>query len=291
MVQRYAESSPFEEWRALLVACEDYANLTGWRFVLSDFMAFQERQGTEALNAAREAAMPTALDYADRVRSCATACSDGAAKPHLITEFEACQRIVATEAIYNSMLATVRAVGLGGVDVDAGGGGSGTEMVPQLGGPDDVPDDEADAFAYHDMSQPIEVIARRLVAHERRLRATPEVHAEKQRRALHASFIVEFGLEHGLTDRGGDATAEGSLTEFLERLGEWDGGKDNETVRALVLGAIPRGPAEKSLRSAAATWFDEHKGATLVGGALLGGLVGIVAASAVLASAARPAKR
>ncbi len=70
--------------------------------------------------------------------------------------------------------------------------------------------------------------------------------------------VVEFGLEHGLPERG-DATAERSLHEFLERLGEWEGGKDNATVRALVLGAIPKGPAERSLRKGVLAWFDEHR--------------------------------
>ena len=41
---------------------------------------------------------------------------------------------------------------------------------------------------------------------------------------------VEFGLEHGLPERG-DATAERTLHEFLQRLGEWEGGKDNATVQ------------------------------------------------------------
>lgn len=55
------------------------------------------------------------------------------------------------------------------------------------------------------------------------------------------------------------ATAETTLREFLERLGEWDQAADNETVQALVLGAIPRGPAQHSLTSAAAEWFSTHK--------------------------------
>lgn len=152
--------------------------------------------------------MPIALEYADRVRACAAACANGAAKPRLVSEFEACQRLVANEAVYNSMLATVKAVGLGSVGDTAGVGGPGTEMLPQTAAESEresLPSSDeagADDCAYHDMSQPVEVIARRLLAHERRLQTTPVLHAEKQRRALQASFIVEFGLEHGLPDKG-----------------------------------------------------------------------------------------
>lgn len=293
MVQHVDYDCAFEEWRPLLAACDSYASLTGWRFVLADFMHLQGRESSD-LRAARELAMPLALDFADRVRACAAAVADGAAKPRLITEFEACQRIVATEAVYNSMVATVRAVGLSSSAAEgaSGGGGPGAEMLPLLGGCASLSisaaaseaEEDADSFAYQDMSQPIEVIARRLLAHEARLQAMPAVRDEKQRRALHASFFVEFGLEHGLADKG-DATAEHSLREFLERLGEWDGGKDNDTVRALVLGAIPQGPAERSLRSAALSWFETHKGATLVGGAIVGGVLGLLAASTVVALA------
>jgi len=283
--------TPFAEWGPLLATCERYACLTGWRFVLSDFMHLQRRESAE-LAAARESALPMALEYADRVRACADACATGAAKPRLVTEFEACQRLVATEAVYNSMLATCTAVGLREAGASRGIGGPGTEMQPQLGGGADAnaADDDDDAYAYHDMSQPIEVIARRLLAYDARLRASPELRDEQQNRVRQASFIVEFGLEHGLPEKG-DATAEGTLKEFLERLGEWDGGKDNDMVRALVLGAIPNGPAERSLRSAVFDWFDNHKRATLIGGAVVGGLIGLAAAAGTVVIASRRSAR
>ena len=65
--------SAYVEWRELLTACEDYARLTGWRFVGDDFMRLDQRHENDDLRAAREAAMPTALEYADRVRACADA--------------------------------------------------------------------------------------------------------------------------------------------------------------------------------------------------------------------------
>ena len=267
MVQHVDYECAFEEWRPLLAACDAYASLTGWRFVLSDFMRLQGRDSDE-LRAARESAMPMALEFADRVRGCAGSYAGGATKPRLVTEFEACQRLVSTEAVYNSMLATVTAVGLvesiGGAG--AGGDGSGTEMRAQpglrsrvgtSGGPASFDDADDDAFAYQDMTQPIEIIARRLCAFEARLRASADLHAEKQRRTLQASFIVEFGLEHGLPEKS-DATAERTLREFLERLGEWQGGQDNDAVKQLVLGAIPKGPGERARPS--------HRPASPLGG-------------------------
>jgi len=175
------------------------------------------------------------------------------------------------------MLATVTAVGL--VESIGGAGGSGTEMHSRS-----LDEADDDAFAYHDMSQPIEIIARRLCAFEARLRASADLHAEKQRRTLQASFIVEFGLEHGLPEKN-DATAERTLREFLERLGEWQGGQDNDTVRQLVLGSIPKGPGERALKTTVFDWFESHKGATLVGGAIVGGVIGVLIASTALAIA------
>ena len=276
MVQHVEYQCAFEEWRPLLAACDAYASMTGWRFVLSDFMQLQGRDSDE-LRAARESAMPMALEFADRVRGCVGSYADGATKPRLVTEFEACQRLVSTEAVYNSMLATVTAVGL--VESIGGAGGSGTEMHSRS-----LDEADDDAFAYHDMSQPIEIIARRLCAFEARLRASADLHAEKQRRTLQASFIVEFGLEHGLPEKN-DATAERTLREFLERLGEWQGGQDNDTVRQLVLGSIPKGPGERALKTTVFDWFESHKGATLVGGAIVGGVIGVLIASTALAIA------
>ena len=77
------------------------------------------------------------------------------------------------------------------------------------------------------------------------------------------------------------------LTEFLERLGEWEGGRDNAAVRALVLDSIPRGRATGGVRAAALDWFEAHPGSGLVAGVVLGGLAGLAIASATLAIASR----
>jgi len=265
----------FAEWSPLLSACEKYATLCGWRFVLAEFMKLDNKHDSDELREAREKAMPMALAFADRVRAVSAACGDGATAPRLLSEFQACQRLVASEAVYNSMVATIAAVGLGDDDQRAHGDGKACED-----------EDDEEHYAYQDMSRPIEVVARRLRAHHARLQASGSMHEHRQRRLLHASFVVEFGLEHGLPEIR-DATSEETLREFLRRLSEWEGASGDDVVKALVLDSIPPGPAQRSLRTAAGEWFEQNRGAALVGGAIVGGLVGVVVAGAAIALSAR----
>lgn len=288
--------SVWSEWAALVGACEAYATLCGWRFVKADFMNLQKNRGEhrDAMRAAQERAMPMALEYGDRIRACLDACNDGAEPPRLLTEFQACQRLVASEAVYNSMVATVTAVGLG----SPGGDPVRTAVPPTeehetaRWRPSAVTDDalamdDPDAYSYQDMSQPIEVIARRLRRYHERLTGSAESWSERQRRLLHASFIVEFGLEHGLPEVR-DLTSENTLKEFLQRLGEWEGGQSSDVVRSLVLDSIPEGPAKrlrKTIDDHWSDWFEQNRTAAIVGGAVLGGILGMVVAGATLAVA------
>ena len=221
----------WREWAALIEACSEYAALSGWRFVGHDFLNL-DSPASSAVRAAKTRALPTALEYADRVRSCAAAAIVAAAAgeppPELVSEFQACQRLVASEAVYNSMVATLAAVGLSprrGQDEEAkeGDGAASPAAASDAGakggaGAAAVPDEEA--MAYHDMTQPIEVaprphtqctartvhppsahcrvrascapqvVARRLSAHVSLMEATPVLRDERQRRLLQASFIV-----------------------------------------------------------------------------------------------------
>jgi len=263
----------YVEWRPLLAACEVYAQLSGWRFVRADFMRLESKGESEELRTAREQAMPMALEFADRVASCKQALAEGAEPPRLLTEFQVCQRLVATEAVFNSMVATIAAVGLEE--------GAGASMRTALDGNNN---EDPDRYAFQDMTQPVEVIARRLLAYRELVEGEPSAREERRRRLLQASFVVEFGLEHGLPDFR-DRTSEGMLTDFLTRLGEWEGGRNSATVRALVLDSLPPGPAGKGLREAALDWFENHKTAAIFGGAIVGGLIGVLAASAAVAVA------
>ena len=61
----------YPEWSELLEACEEYAILCGWRFVLADFMNLGHPADSAQLRAAKERALPVALSYGDRARACA----------------------------------------------------------------------------------------------------------------------------------------------------------------------------------------------------------------------------
>merc|ERR1719473_2178799 len=121
------------------------------------------------------------------------------------------------------MVATIAAVGLGS-QLAAEAASTATDASTSSTDKDDDEDDP-ERFAFHDMTQPVEVIAKRLLAYNAHLEASPEQREERQARLLHASFVVEFGLEHGLPEYR-DETSEALLKDFLQRLGEWEGGRD-----------------------------------------------------------------
>lgn len=306
------EDTPFPSWAPLLSECEDYAALMGWRFVLADFMRVGDSGGEPGVHAARAAALPTALDYGDRVRNLAAADPDAQAQSTLFAELRICQRLVDAEAVLNSMTATCRALGL------FNEGKSGVDGALD------------DSIAFQDTSQPLPVIARRLQNYERHLQAEETVRVQRRDRLLHASFIVDFAAEHGLHgDR--DPTCEGArppvrphmrapplsshppppcappdqrtaamLNDFLDRVKEW-GGDDpssRDLVRSLVVDALEagsrgargagRGRGPGHLVKSALDWFEANKTTAVVGGAVLAGAVGLfVAGAAILAAGAR----
>ena len=258
-------TSFFPEWAELLSECEEWAVSQGWRFSLGTLM--QVVPPDSPLYAAQARALPVALEYGDRVRA-----TMFIADSRLVCEFKRCQELVAQEALHNSMVATCRALGLWNAAADDGA--------------------DTDDCAWQDCSQPLETIVRRLQNHAKHLEAAGL--AERlHRRAREASFVTEFGLEHGLPDVE-DPTSVALLREFLERVKEWGGdGRNDDMVRALVMDelATTRGDGErnlavpKSMREAAADWFDNNQRTALIGGALLGGILGLVAAGAAVAAA------
>ena len=269
-----------------------------------------------------------ALEYGDRIRG-----MQCFADEPLLSEFRRCQELVAQEAVHNSMVATCRALGLW-----------------QEGAPVD------EDCAWQDCSQPLEVVARRLQNHAAQVDAAG-LTEKLSRRTRQASFVVEFGLEHGLPPLK-DATSEATLTDFLERIKEWDGGHDNEMsapplpgrslpglpawprpsvhslappaagaialtlalalphrtlgplpsapgptarlvrclappastgrVRALVMENLssPSAAVPPSLRDAASDWFQHNQKAAIIGGAIFGGVLGLLAAGAAVAASA-----
>eukprot|EP00310_Coccolithus_braarudii_P019998 CAMPEP_0183343268 /NCGR_PEP_ID=MMETSP0164_2-20130417/9216_1 /TAXON_ID=221442 /ORGANISM="Coccolithus pelagicus ssp braarudi, Strain PLY182g" /LENGTH=446 /DNA_ID=CAMNT_0025514047 /DNA_START=14 /DNA_END=1354 /DNA_ORIENTATION=- len=283
-----------KEWAALLGACEPYAKMRGWRFDLQDLLDMDAESGQEA----RAKALPMALAYADRL---AASPDSEAAMRH---EFRLCQKLVASDAVYNTAVTTCRALGLWAEDrvpaamEEAEGGSARTDEMTPL----DEQANEASLLPHLpqallfalDFSEPLPKIARMLQAIESRLR---ESGADRSRSELlyRASFVVEFGLAHGLP-AWHDEPSGAKLRQFLERLKEWKGhdAESRALVQALVLDTLDARP---SLRESAIGWFDSHaewiganKLAVAAGGALFG-VVGLVAAGAAIAAAGGRAMR
>jgi len=249
-------SSFFPQWDELLAACEEWAISQGWRFSSSAMLQVHPESPNYA---AQARALPVALEFGDRIRG-----MQCFADEPLLSEFRRCQELVAQEAVHNSMVAPCRALGLW---------------------QEDAPVDED--CAWQDCSQPLEVVARRLQNHAAQVEAAG-LTEKLSRRTRQASFVVEFGLEHGLPPLR-DATSEATLCDFLERIKEWDGGHDNEIVRALVmenLSSTSGSAVPPSLREAAADWFQHNQKAAIIGGAIFGGVIGLIAAGAAVAASA-----
>jgi len=301
------EDTPYPHWAELVDACEDYAALSGWRFVRSDFMRLDDdppsanaatgkREKEE--KAARARAMPVALDFGDRVRALASAPPRARDSDPLYGEFALCQKLVASEAIYNSMLATCKALGVLPPPEGSLGQGEGSPAASSTRARPSALSPRASApvgpeMSYQDTSQPLPVIAQRLANYHAMVASRPAVAAHRRDRLLHASFIVDFGLEHGLPEHR-DATCEGMLREFLERVKEW-GGSDpssQDLVRSLVLDGLGPGQARSpALREAALDWFEHNKSTAIVGGFVVAGALGVLVAGATILAAGARGKR
>ena len=212
----------------------------------------------------------------------AAECDLGEWAQRLLEEFRLCERLVAQEAVFNSMLSTCRALGLCKPNAAISTAAAGS-MVGSLAG--------VDGCAWQDMSVSLEHVARRLDNFVLMLEREPRIKAQRSDRLLQANFVVEFGLAHGLRENG-DKTAEAMLRDFLERVKEWGGidASSTELVKALVLDAIPeRGLASQQLRDATLRWFDENQNTALALGLVLGGLSGLLLAG--VAAAVRSSTR
>jgi len=178
-------TTDFLAWAPLLESCEEYARLSGWRFNLADFLDIDSGRGsaetTDFFYASKLNAMPMVLDWGERVQAAR------GKRSALIEEFEYCQHLNTSEAVLNSMHAMCRALGFD----------------------DDVLHAHNDnSCAYQDVTQPLPVIAKRLLNHRKALDAATD--ERSRHRSLQASFIVEFGLAHGLPEQL-SCTAEGEI--------------------------------------------------------------------------------
>jgi len=261
-------------WAELLQALEPYAKIMGWRYVHNDFMQLDDPKQGDELKAAREHGITAVLDYGERLRNLAEAPAAVRAASSLMQEFDLSQRKVAREAVYKTMCATCKALGVWD--------------RPSL--PLDAT--EGESCAFQDLTQPFEEVARRLKNFEKQLDGVAGAREEREARLLEATLIVEFGLEHGL-QWSDDEVSSGMLVDFMQRVKDW-GGDDSasaDTVAALVRESVPAGPARDSLQITALKWVEAHPGAAIGIGLAVSALTTVVAGLAIAAMATPRGRR
>lgn len=182
------DSTPFPNFAQLLEACAAFASLSGARYTQA---MFQNIQGDDSDgDRARIDAMPVVASYASRI-------SDGFLDL-LLPDFRVAERWVVREGVFRSMVATCRSLDL-------------WPARARL---------QKDDTTYQDVSEPLEHIAQRLYNFSH-CRAEAGEEATNNERSLAATFVTEFGREHGLRPGPGDQPSENMLFGFLERVKEW----------------------------------------------------------------------
>ena len=159
-------------WADLLEAFTPYAQLTGWRFSLGDFMRIDDPKVSDELRAAQEQALPLALDFGDQLRALSKLPPSEANESPLLQEFELAARKVAREAVYKTMVATCKALSVSDARATF---------------PAAASDEDPESCAYQDLSQPFEVIARRLQNYATALEAVPGAKEERDCRCAQAA--------------------------------------------------------------------------------------------------------
>lgn len=241
------DPTPFPNFAELLDACAAFACLSGARYTQT---MFQNIQGDDSDgDRVRMAAMPVVVSYASRI-------SDGC-WDLLLPDFRVAERWVVREGVFRSMVATCRSLELWPAKAKLA----------------------ADDMTYQDISEPLESIAQRLYNFSR-CRAEAEEEEKNNERSLAATFVTEFGREHGLQPGPGDPPSESMLFGFLERVKEWGERRNLSDVRP-QLEMLPIG-----LREKAEDWWKQNwkkvaigTGVLVAGAAVAGILFAAVANS------------
>jgi len=222
------QEASFPAWGPLLHACGPYARLSGMRFLSFDFDLWRWPETpssfTEAL-AARAAALPAILEFSQLLR-------EATEHSALMVEFRHCQRLLAGDAAYQMMLKSCLALGFPREDTNV-----------QV---------EPGDTAFQDVSEPLPVIAARLLNHAAAMELIEAADASSRRQLLQAAFIVDFGEAHGGQEKVlRDETSLAQLREFWQRVHEWGGvDEDSRAVVAALTGeAVGEGDAGEGVLS------------------------------------------
>jgi hypothetical protein len=260
------DATPFPHFAKLLHACGPFAAISGGRYTSTLFHDFST--GDDRAVEARVPALPVVADYICQI-------SEAETSETLLAEFRIAERMALREAVFVSMVSTCRSV----------------ELWPARA------DVAVDDITYQDMSAHFDVIAQRLYNFVKARSDAGEDNVHKQR-MIAASFIVEFGREHGLQPGEPDEVVEKMLFDFLERAREWGENANQEVLPCFE--SLP-----PNLRESAEEWWKLNwKGVACVGGTasiakgftiialchipLVFGAVGVAGAGAALRWAVTP---
>jgi len=190
----------FPVFDPFLLACSDYAELTGYRFRGRLFKVHCGDDGETAdnvepcsaalRNAAHQAA-PVVTEFAQRLQE---------GEELLLDSAERAYRLVMGEGIRNGMVATLRELSL----------------WPPMPPPPGVQDGDC---AYEDTSAPLPMIAQRAWNDEKRREALMPFH----RRLSSASFVVDFASELGGVSAPDLSETHSTIMDgFMARVDEWE---------------------------------------------------------------------
>lgn len=239
------ELEAFPAYAPLLSACQDFAELSGCRFQRGSFndldnqvaTCLQKSDELPPVLAAKVQAASVVTEYSNRLR---------AGEQELVEQAARAYRLVMTESVRSGILATCRELG--------------------LWPPDPTPAGVcADDCAYEDTTASLPVIAQRIFNDEER-RGREDVLRPLQRRAVTASFLVDFAVD---VDDGTGSLESSSqpqlseshremLQEFMARVEEWVTGRPlpgnsaastmSQAQQALLLGLSRGGAAVDGIR-------------------------------------------
>lgn len=227
----------FPHFNPLLEACTPFARQTGCRYTIA--LAQDIRGDGSEHDESRLAAAPMISEFAARLK---------APTKGIIEDFSRAEKIVMREAVFKSLCSTCQSVDLWPP--------TSTKILP-------------DDRAYEDTTAPLEDVAQRLYnfVQWRKSEGQQEVH---QRRALAASFVLEFGLEHGLEKGEPDEDSERMLMQFLEQVRDYGEREEMDELKPSFDDELPL-----SVREQAEQWWQANWRGVAVG-------VGVVAAGAAL---------
>lgn len=228
------DEETFKTFAPLLRQSLDYARLSGFRFIAETFKHSDSPQDDSSSSscsfhgnkAELVAALRKAAPVVDAFRKRLLARDDS----RLNDELDRAFRVVMLEGVRNAMISTCRSL----------------EIFPPTPPPYGV--DTVDC-AYEDTTAPLPVIAQRLHNDHLRRHATAAsaMGLRLKRRALTASFLVDFASEAGVTLPDTPEAFQTMLEEFVVRTSEWAA---LQGPSAQLRAADAVGKATTSLRSA-----------------------------------------